>query len=102
MRVVGEAAARRVVPVWVGVAILAGVVFGGTGMHPSSITGAAMRSWGFGLGLGLTWLVLVVPAGRAMLDPAATAYLRALPVRGRWRASVTAGIAVAAQLPWIA
>jgi hypothetical protein len=101
-RVVGEAAMRRALPVWAGVAVLAGVVMGGNGMHPSALTGAALGSWRFGAGLALTWLVLVVPAARAMLDPALTAYLRALPGPRGGRRAVSAAVLLAVQAPWAA
>ncbi len=99
-RVVGGAALARAVPVWTGVAVLAAVVFGGTGMGASDLTTAARGSWRFAGGLGLTWLVLVVPAGRALLDPARTAYLRALPGARARRRVITASVALVVQAPW--
>jgi len=85
---------------WTAVAVLAAVVFGGTGMQPGDLTGPATRSWRFGGVLVASWVLLVIPVGRAILDPRGSAYLRALPV-ARWRrGAITAGIAVAAQGPW--
>jgi hypothetical protein len=102
LRVVGGAAFARALPVWAAVAVLAAVVMGGSGMHPASVTEAALGSPRFAAGLALTWLVLIAPVGRAMLDPAPTAWLRALPVAPRWRGAATAAVALAVQLPWAA
>jgi hypothetical protein len=100
LRVVGGAAAARAVPVWTGVAALVAVLFGGTGMRAEDLTRAALGSPRFAAGLAVTWLVLIVPAGRALLDPARTAYLRALPGPRGLRGAITAAVALVAQLPW--
>jgi hypothetical protein len=100
-RVVGAAAARRAIPVWAGLGVVAAIVFGGTGMHAGDVTMMARGEPVVGAGLMLLWLILVAPVGAAMIEPRATAWLRALPGRRAVRGAVTAAIAIAVQGPWI-
>ncbi|MCE9577095.1 MAG: hypothetical protein K8W52_28365 [Deltaproteobacteria bacterium] len=99
LRLVGAAAARRAVPVWAGVAIAAGVVFGGTGMQAHDATRIARGEPAAGAAMAAMWLVLTAPIGAAMRT-AAPGWLRALPGSRATPWIVIAAIALAVQWPW--
>jgi len=101
-RAVVAPAARRAAPVWIGVGIVGGVVFGPTGMAPRDLTGLALAVPSVGLGLVATWALLFLPAARVVVRADAARYLRALP-EPRWPAVAIGGAAlVILQLPWLA
>jgi hypothetical protein len=99
-RVIGAAAARRALPMWAGVGVVAAILFGGHAMMPSDLTYLARDDRRVGIAIAAMWIVLVAPVGAAIVDPRPTAWLRALPSSrvGRW--IVTFAIAMIAQLPW--
>jgi hypothetical protein len=93
---------RRALAAWLGLAIVAAVVFGPTAMHPSDLTGLALHDPGVGLALGVTWLLVFVPTARVIVRAAPAAYLSSLPGDPRAARLVAAGALVGLQLPWLA
>jgi hypothetical protein len=94
-RVVVVPAWRRALAAWLGLAIVAAVVFGPTAMHPSDLTGLALHDPGVGLALGVTWLLVFVPTARVIVRAAPAAYLGSLPGDPRAARLVAAGALVA-------
>ena len=74
-----EALAAGLTP-YLALLILCGVIFGGNGMHPGELTALARASLGFRLSLLAAWLLISMPAARAMLASRSTFYLRCMPV----------------------
>ncbi len=99
-RAIGEPVLRQLLPIYVGIGMVAAVVFGPTGMTAADVTGAAADSAGFRLGLWALWLTALAPATRSLVTAPAGFYLRALPIpRGHHYLLVGGALAVA-QLPW--
>jgi len=101
MRAVIVPSVRRALPVWIGVGIVGGVIFGGTGMAPRDLTQLALRTPGVALGLGVVWLLLFVPVARLLVRDEATRFLRSLPF-SVWAPRLIAATAlVVLQVPWL-
>lgn len=99
-RTVVVPAGLRAAATWLGCAVVAAVVFGPTAMHPSDVTGLALRDLGTGLVLGMTWLLMFVPTARTIVRPA-DGYLRSLP-GDPGAARLVGGLAlIVLQLPWL-
>jgi hypothetical protein len=102
IRAVIAPATRRALPVWIGAGLVAAVVFGGTGMQPSDLTGLAMAVPLVGAALAVTWLLLYVPTARVIVRAEGARYLRSLPA-APWPPRVIGALAlVGLQLPWLA
>ena len=99
MRAVIVPSARRALPVWIGAGIVAGVIFGGTGMQPHDLTQLSLHAPGVAIALGVTWLLLYVPVARLLVRDDATHFLRSLPHRSPRALTVIA--LVGFQLPWL-
>jgi hypothetical protein len=74
-----EALAVGLTP-YLGLMIFASVIFGGNGMHPREITAFARTSLGFRFALLGAWLLISMPAARAILTSRSAFYLRCMPV----------------------
>jgi hypothetical protein len=94
-------AGRRATPVWLGVAIVAGVLFGRNAMQPHDLTHAALGAPALAVGLAIAWLLLIAPVGRALFRSPGSDYLRALPAPRGARWAIAAIAAVIAQAPWV-
>lgn len=98
----GRAALERSLPVYLGVAIAAAVIFEGNGMKPATLTrmaqaSVATRAWLWG-----AWLLVTMPAARAILFAPSILFLRALPIPRLWFLAVQGGLLAVAELPWAA
>lgn len=93
---------RRAVAIWVGCAIVAGILFGPTGMHPSDLTELALHHLGVGAALALTWLLVYAPTARLIVRADAAAYLRSLPGPRFAPLLIGGGAFIVLQLPWLA
>jgi hypothetical protein len=101
-RAIVAPAARRALPVWIGTGIVAGVIFGPTGMRPRDLTNLALGAPLAGLVVVATWLLLFVPTARVIVRAEAARYLRSLP-SARWPVVAIAITAlIGLQLPWLA
>ncbi len=101
MRAVIVPSARRALPVWIGAGIVAAVIFGGTGMAPSDLTGFAIQTPTVGVTLAVTWLLLFVPVARLLVRDDATRFLRSLPHRAWPPRALAVAALVVLQLPWL-
>jgi hypothetical protein len=94
-----EALAVGLTP-YLGILIIASVVFGGNGMHARDLTAFARTSLGFRLSLLGAWLLLSLPAARAILAARSAFYLRCMPVPAWTVAPVLLAAMVLVELPW--
>ena len=101
-RAVIAPAARRAYGVWAGAGLVGAMIFGGTGMHPSDLTGLAVGDPGVGVVLALTWLLVFVPVARGLVRADGARYLAALPAPAVWPRLLAGAALVGLQLPWLA
>ena len=80
--------------------ICGSVIFGGAGMHARELTDFARTSLGFRLALLGAWLLISMPAARAILTARSAFYLRCLPVPAWIVAPVLTGFMVLVEAPW--
>ncbi|WP_437683044.1 hypothetical protein [Sorangium sp. So ce131] len=97
----GKDAFARAMPLYMGVGLVAAIVFGGNGMHPAQLTGLAGESFVFRVALWAAWLLLGAPAARALLRAPAAFFLRTLPVPRVHLLSAHALLLSIAELPWV-
>lgn len=83
-RTAGPPAVRLAAPLYVGIALVAPVLFGGNGMSAHDAVSAMRTSPLLHAGLWLAWVAAAAPAARALFHAPGLSYLRALPVP-RWR-----------------
>jgi hypothetical protein len=69
-------------PIYLGLLIVASVLFGPTGMRASDVTSAARGSVAFSIALWSGWLLVALPIARAAFAPRTALYLRWLPAPG--------------------
>jgi hypothetical protein len=99
-RTVGREALAAGLTPYLALLILASVIFGGNGMHARDITGFARTSPGFRLALLGAWLLISMPAARAILAARSAFYLRCLPVPAWTVAPVLMGFMVLVEAHW--
>lgn len=95
-------ASRRAGPSWLGCALVAGLVFGGNGMHPRDLTGLALHHPGVGGVLAITWILIFMPTARVLVRGDLATYLRSLPAPRFSPPLLAAAALLALQLPWLA
>ena len=100
-RAVVGPAARRFLGTWLGLAIIAAVIFGPTAMQPSDLTGLALHDPMAGVALGVTWILLFLPSARILLRAEAGRFLRSLPHPRAAPALIALAALVLLQLPWL-
>lgn len=79
-RTSGLAAARRALPLYLGLLLGGSVIFGGNGMHPADVTTVAARAPLFRTVFVLLWLLATTPAVRALVFAREALLLRTLPI----------------------
>jgi hypothetical protein len=72
-------ATRRAQGAWFGAVLVAGLVFGPSGMPPHDLTDLAWRAPPIFALLTTTWLLLVLPSARLLVRADRARYLRSLP-----------------------
>lgn len=97
----GKAAFAQGASLYAGLAVLAGILFGGNGMDAADVTRLCrLRPFG-GVLLFCLWVLVSLPVARALLTAPAATYLRWLPVP-RWRFLLVHGLHLAlAQVPLV-
>jgi hypothetical protein len=96
----GRAAVQRALPLYLGLLLLASVLFEGSGVRPADVVAAARASRATLFDMYAAWTVVSLPALSALLGTPASFFLRSLPLaRGRVLGLLAAGIGVA-ELPW--
>ena len=101
IRTAGTPALRRVLPLYIGLFMVAGIVFGPQGMDPSTAVEAMQAAPDARLVLWFGWLLAAAPAARTLWSEASLDYLRWLPVAQRsiW---LTLGVLLLVlQIPWV-
>ena len=101
-RAVVRPAARRCFGTWLGLAVVAAVIFGPTAMQPSDLTGLALHDPTVGVALGATWILLFLPAARVLLRAEGGRFLRSLPHARAAPLAIAIAALVGLQLPWLA
>lgn len=101
IRAAGTPAAQRALPLYLGLIMVAGVVFGPKGMHPATAVVGMQVSVPVRLGMWTAWLVAAAPAARALWSTPTLDYLRWLPVAPWMAHLVLAGLLVVLQTPWV-
>jgi hypothetical protein len=96
----GRAAVQRALPLYLGVIITASVLLEGSGVRPADVVASALERRDERLLLYAAWIVVSLPALRALLTTPSSFFLRTLPL-ARWRvlAVQCAGVLVA-EAPW--
>jgi hypothetical protein len=94
-----EALAVALTP-YLALMILAAVIFGGNGVHPHDVTRFARTSLGFRLALLGVWLLISMPAARAILAARSAFYLRCLPVPAGTVVPVLLAFMVLVEVHW--
>ena len=93
---------RRAAAVWIGVAIGAGMLFGGNGMKPADLTQLALHRPDVGAALAIIWLLVFAPTARLLVRGDGASYLRSLPGPAIAPVVLTAAALLGLQLPWAA
>lgn len=96
----GRPALARVLPLYLGAAAPAAVIFGPNGMHPADLADAAAWSWGVRAALWSGWILAALPAARALFDAEHGIYLRWLPAPRWWSWAGVACMLVGIQALW--
>lgn len=99
--IAGKAAFVQGASLYAGIAVLAGILFGGNGMDAADVTRLCRQRPLGGVLLYCLWLLVSLPVARVLLSAPAATYLRWLPVP-RWRFLVVHGLHLAlSQAPWV-
>jgi hypothetical protein len=98
----GRAALQRALPLYLGLAILAAITFGGNGLQPMTVTAQAESSWVVRATLYLGWIIATLPAIRAVLTTPETFFLRSLPVGHLRILAILITMLALVELPWTA
>jgi len=96
----GMAAARRAVPLFVGVAIVSALIFGPQGMTSRDAVRALAQSWPLHLGLFAAWVLATAPAARPIFGTQTTLILRSLAPPRAFLPAVAVALALL-ELPWL-
>ncbi|MFO0755405.1 MAG: hypothetical protein U0359_02875 [Byssovorax sp.] len=99
-RTAGLPALVRAAPAFAALALASAIIFGGNGMSPADLVGAAQQSLPLRSTLWTVWILLTIPPARAIVETPETFFLRALPVP-RWHFSIVHALHLALlQGPW--
>jgi ABC-2 type transport system ATP-binding protein len=100
VRTSGAAGMARALPLFGGIGVAAGILFGGNGLRARVVLQTAYESHGVLFGLWLAWVLAITPVARAVLTERTAAFLRALPIPTWHVVAVLGGMLVAFQAPW--
>src|SRR5688572_5176531 len=96
----GRSAAQRALPLYLGVWIVANVLLEGNGVRPADVVARLSQSVTDRTLAYAVWVVVSMPAVRALLATPSSHFLRTLPVP-RWQVLIClAGGLLLAELPW--
>lgn len=100
LAVSGRALLERTLTTYLLLGIVTAVMFGGSGLHPRTITDAAVASAWFRLALFGGWLLITLPPATTIFASPAGYFLRSLPVPRAHPASACIGLLLLLELPW--
>ncbi|APR82298.1 Hypothetical protein A7982_07647 [Minicystis rosea] len=100
-RAVGPPALLRAVPPFAAIGLASAIVFGGYGMRPRDLVmlidvSTSARCW-----LWAAWILITVPAARALVATPEAFVLRTLPAPLWWFFAIHGAHLLALQLPWM-
>ncbi len=100
-RTSGAAAARRALPTYLGLFVVAVILFAGNGVRSSDVVALAMASPPTRVGLLAAWLLLALPAARALFADPSVFLIRSWPIPRAQLLAVTAAMLILVELPWL-
>ncbi len=100
-RTSGAAAARRALPTYLGLFVVAVILFAGNGVRSSDVVALAMASPPPRGGLLAAWGVLALPAARALFADPSVFLIRSWPIPRAQLLAVTAAMLILVELPWL-
>jgi len=101
VRSAGEPALVRALPLYVGIAMAAAVIFGPTGMDAADVTDAVSASRGFRIGLWAAWLAAMLGPARALFGAQKSFYLRSFPIAPAVHHLVLGLVLALLHAPWV-
>jgi hypothetical protein len=100
-RTSGLAAARRALPTYLALFVVAVILFAGNGLRAADVVALARGSLPVRGALLAAWLLLALPAARAVVTEPAAFWVRVWPVPRAVALAVVAALLAAAEAPWI-
>ncbi len=100
-RTSGAAALRRALPTYLGLFVVAVILFAGNGVRSSDVVALARASPPTRLGLLAAWLLLALPAARALIAAPSAFLIRAWPIPRARLLAITTAMLVLVELPWL-
>jgi hypothetical protein len=96
----GRAALRRALPTYLGIFVVAVILFTGNGVRSRDVVALAVGSPPTRIGLLAAWLLLALPAARALVATPSTFLIRAWPIPRAQILAVTTAMLALVELPW--
>jgi hypothetical protein len=97
----GRAALQRALPLYMGIGMVAAILFEGNGMRPATLVRLSDSHAPFRTAFWAVWLLVSTPAARAVLCTPSSFFLRALPVpRARFLA-IQGALLLVVESPWL-
>src|SRR5215831_21351607 len=100
-RTSGAAALRRALPTYLGLFVVAVILFTGNGVRSSDVVALALASPPSRVGLLAAWLLLALPAARALIAAPTAFLIRTWPIPRAHLLGVTTAMLVLIELPWL-
>jgi len=100
-RTSGAAALRRALPTYLGLFVVAVILFAGNGVRSSDVVALALGSPPTRVGLLAAWLLLALPAARALLAAPSAFLIRTWPIPRARLLGVTTAMLVLVEVPWL-
>jgi len=100
-RTSGAAALRRALPTYLGLGVIAVILFTGNGVRSSDVVALALGSPHTRVALAAAWLLLALPAARALIAAPSAFLIRTWPIPRAHLLGVTIAMLVLVESPWL-
>ena len=100
-RTSGASALRRALPTYLGLFVIVVILFAGYGVRSSDVVALALGSPPTRVGLLAAWLLLALPAARALIAAPSAFLIRTWPIPRARLLGVTTAMLVLVELPWL-
>lgn len=100
-RTSGAAALRRALPTYLGLFVVAVILFQGNGVRSRDVVALALASPPTRIALLAAWLLLGLPAARALIAAPTAFLIRSWPIPRAQLLSVTSAMLLLVELPWL-
>jgi hypothetical protein len=100
-RTSGASALRRALPTYLGLFVVAVILFAGYGVRSADVVALALGSPPTRIGLLAAWLLLALPAARALIAAPSAFLIRTWPIPRARLLGVTTAMLVPVELPWL-